>query len=72
MSTILVQFVGMSCSQMIITMKAGRSVKRKQRKKEKELLMQFVRVNTCMYNAQCSNTSEQQADGSYIDDFSGR
>ncbi|KRH15708.1 hypothetical protein GLYMA_14G105900v4 [Glycine max] len=49
MSTILVPSVGMSCKLMIMPMRAGRSVKRKLKKRGKVLKMQFEVVNTCMF-----------------------
>ncbi|KAI7724829.1 hypothetical protein M8C21_016130, partial [Ambrosia artemisiifolia] len=44
-SIILARFVGMNCGQMIMNMKVGSSGKRRLKKKEKELQMQFVEVN---------------------------
>ena len=49
MCTILAQFVDMSCKQMIMIMRAGRSRRRRLKKREKVLQMLFVVVNTCMY-----------------------
>lgn len=49
MSTIPAQSVGMNCSLMIMPMRAGRRGRRRQKKRGKELQMQFVGVNTCMF-----------------------
>lgn len=49
MSTTLVQFADTSCKLMIIPMKAGKSGKRRLKKKEKALQMPYAVANTCMF-----------------------
>lgn len=56
MSTILVQFVAMSCKLMIIPMRTGRCGKRRLKKRGKALQMPFVVVNTCMFKLDFINT----------------
>lgn len=48
MSITRVQYAGMNCKPMIISMRVGRRGRRRPRKRGKGLQMPFVRVNTCM------------------------
>lgn len=50
MNIILVQFAGMNCKLMTMHMRAGRSGRRRPKKRGKVLQMLYVVVNTCMFS----------------------